>query len=84
MNFFIFSPAELYTSWLDWKFIGVVFWGNGDLVYLRWLFLQRITALQGIPVIAILCYYTIIALCIWRPFVKVEDSTSTNREGMAV
>ncbi len=68
--FFLFSPAEAYTTWLDWKFYSAIRWGNGDLSYLRTLFVERIAALRGVPFIAMLSYYTIIGLAVWRPFVR--------------
>jgi hypothetical protein len=33
----------------------------------RELFIARVTALAGTPMIALLCYYTIIALAVFQP-----------------
>ncbi len=80
--FFIFSPAEFYTIWLDWKFIGVVFWWNGDVTYLRTLFVERIMALRGVPVIALLSYYTIIGFAVWKPLVRPIEEKPAEEEDM--
>jgi hypothetical protein len=68
--FFIFSPVEFYTMFLDWKMIALDFFSNPTIREFRVLFIQRLAALAGVPIIALLCYYTIIALAIWQPMKK--------------
>jgi amino acid transporter len=68
--FFLFSPAEIYTMMLDWSFIRVEYSGLADIPQLRELFIKRIAALRGVPVIALLTYYTIVILTIWQPLRK--------------
>ena len=68
--FFIFSPVEFYTLILDWKMIALDFFSNPTLTEFRILFIHRLAALAGVPMIALLSYYTIIGLAIWRPMKK--------------
>jgi len=76
--FFIFVPVELYCFWLDWKFIGLTYWGNWTLEEFRKVFLQRLTALAGLHFIAQLCYFTIPILVIFKPL-KRTDLLATER-----
>jgi hypothetical protein len=55
---------------LDWNFIRVEYSGLADIPQLRELFIRRIAALRGVPVIALLTYYTIVILTIWQPLRK--------------
>ncbi len=71
--FYIFSPAEIYTSYLDGKMIFLELWGNVEITTFRELLIKRIAALKGLPFIALLCYYTIIGLVIWQPLKKRID-----------
>ena len=68
--FFLFSPAEIYTMILDWDFIRVEFSGLADISQLRELFVRRIAALRGVPVIGLATYYTTVLLAIWQPLKK--------------
>lgn len=68
--FFIFAPVEFYTISLDVKFFWNELFGSPEAGVLRELFVKRLSALSGAPLVAILCYYTIIPLVIWRPFRK--------------
>lgn len=68
--FFLFSPAEFFTMKLDWNFIRLLYFGSPEIPQLRELFIRRIAALRGVPVIAILIYYTIVILAIWQPLKK--------------
>ncbi|MGD0339295.1 MAG: hypothetical protein ABSB78_10940 [Bacteroidota bacterium] len=68
--FFLFSPAEFYTMKLDWNFIQAEFFRSADIPQLRELYIKRIAALRGVPVIATLTYYTIVILAIWQPLRK--------------
>ena len=70
--FFIFFPVEVYTGSYDFKFVYGYFFASADTLYLKDIIIKRVTALSGLPVIAMFCYYTIIGLCIWKPFRKTE------------
>jgi ABC-type cobalamin transport system permease subunit len=68
--FYVFTPVEIYTTYLDTKSLHLWFFSSPSLQELRELFVKRIGALSGLPVIALLCYYTIIGLIVWRPLKK--------------
>jgi hypothetical protein len=68
--FFIFSPVEFYTLFLDWRMIALDFFSNPSLTDLRILFIHRLAALAGVPMIALLSYYTILGLVVWQPMKK--------------
>ncbi len=68
--FFMFSPVEFYTLFLDWKMISLDFFSNPSLTDFRVLFIHRLAALAGVPMIALLSYYTIIGLVVWQPMKK--------------
>jgi hypothetical protein len=68
--FFLFAPVEFYTISLDVKFISCELFGSPNAGVLRELFIKRFAALAGVPLVAILCYYTILPLAVWRPFRK--------------
>ena len=68
--FFMFSPVEFYTLVLDWKMIALDFFSNSTLTEFRILFIHRLAALAGVPMIALLSYYTIVGLAIWQPLKK--------------
>lgn len=68
--FYVFIPVELYTAILDGKMIYLDLTSSGDLVEFRKLFIHRLGALSGVPIIALMCYYTIIALVIFQPLKK--------------
>jgi len=66
----MFIPVEFYCFWLDWKIVGLNYWGEWPLEEFRKAFLQRLTALAGLPFVAQLCYYTIPILVIFKPLRK--------------
>ena len=66
----MFVPVELYCFWLDWKIVGLNYWGDWPLEEFRKAFLTRLTALAGLHFIGQLCYYTIPILVILKPFRK--------------
>jgi hypothetical protein len=72
--FYIFTPVEIYTTYLDTKSVLLWFFSSPSLQELRELLLKRIGALSGLPVIALLCYYTIIGLIVWHPFTKKSSN----------
>jgi hypothetical protein len=71
--FFIFVPVEVYTYFLDFKFILLFYSNPPNHDMLLEIFGERLGGLSGIPVIALLCYYTIIGLVIFKPLRKVQD-----------
>lgn len=66
--FYMFTPVEIYTLILDINIWYMDYIGSDDLVKFRELFIRRLRALSGIPYIAMMCYYTIIVLIIFKPF----------------
>ena len=75
--FFVFSPVEFYTIFLDWRMIALDFFSNPTLREFRVLFIHRLAALAGVPIIALLCYYTIIALAIWQPMIRAQRALAS-------
>jgi hypothetical protein len=69
---YVFVPVELYCYWLDWKIVGLNYWGNWPLEEFRKVLLMRLTALAGLPFIAQMCYYTIPIFIIFKPLQKIE------------
>lgn len=73
--FYLFVPVEAYTTYLDIKMIYQEFFTTADNSVFRSLFIARVAALSGAPVVASLAYYTIIALAIFQPFKKKMHET---------
>lgn len=65
--FFLFVPVEIYTNYLDIKFTIEFFSNPPNHDKLLKIFGERLGALSGVPVIALLCYYTIIPIAVFRP-----------------
>jgi hypothetical protein len=72
--FYIFVPVEMFTMVLDAKMVYNEFFTTAENAVFRELFTARMGALAGAPIIALLCYYTIIALAVFQPFRKKELS----------
>lgn len=68
--FFMFVPVELYTNYLDIRFMILFHQGPPTHDELLKIFGERLGAFRGIPVIAVLCYYTIIPIAVFRPLLK--------------
>jgi hypothetical protein len=68
--FYLFTPVEIYTMTLDFQMWLLDVHGSNDLVEFRKLFIHRLAALAGVPIIALMCYYTILILAIFRPMTK--------------
>ena len=68
--FFAFVPVELYTSYIDLKFIMLFAQRPANHDRLLELFGERIGFLRGVPWIAVMCYYTIVWLAVFRPMKK--------------
>jgi hypothetical protein len=64
---YFFTPVEVYTFILDVKMMVLNFYGSNDLVEYRKLLIHRLSALSGVPFIAILCYLTILGCIIFQP-----------------
>jgi hypothetical protein len=75
--FYMFTPVEIYTSYLDGKMISMELWRTPEPSLFRELFSKRVAALKGLPFIALLCYYTIIGLAIWQPLKKPKGFQPT-------
>jgi len=71
--FFIFVPAEIYTYYLDVRFIILFFSGPPNHDELLKLFGERLGGLSGVPVIALFCYYSIIPIAVFKPLRKTKD-----------
>jgi len=76
--FYLFTPVEIYTMILDGKMWYLDYLGSNDLVEFRKLFIHRLGALSGVPMIALLSYYTIIVLVILRPLRYKFSPKDTN------
>lgn len=74
--FYLFVPVEFFTMYLDAKMIYLEFFTVADNAAFRELFIARLAALAGAPVIAMLCYYTIIALAVFQPLKNMHTATS--------
>jgi hypothetical protein len=73
--FYVFVPVEAYTMVLDWRIIYKEFFTTADNAVFRELFVARVKALAGAPVIAVLCYYTVIGLAVFQPLKKPPSPT---------
>lgn len=71
---YAFVPVEIYTMVLDVKMWLLDMSGSNDLVEFRKLFIHRLAALSGVPMIALMSYYTIIGLVIARPLRRPPDA----------
>jgi hypothetical protein len=71
--FFIFSPVEFYTSYLDLKFVTLFFKKPVNHDDLLKLFGERIGFFKGVPWIALLSYYAIIFVAIFKPLRKTKN-----------
>ncbi len=68
--FYIFTPVEFYTFYLDIKIILLNYFGSNDLVEYRKLLIHRLAALSGAPFVAILSYFTMIVCIFFQPLKK--------------
>lgn len=79
--FFVFVPVEIYTSFLDLKFILLFNNRPANHDRLLELFGERIGFLRGVPWIAVMCYYTIIWMAVYRPLAKsLEELESEEKK----
>ena len=89
MLFCLFVPVEAFTAYLDLKFIflwlhtkSILSTEGFDLYMqhsttLRETLSHRIGALSGLPVIALLCYFTAIVFTIWQPMKTIAARATT-------
>jgi hypothetical protein len=68
--FYMFTPVEIYLMVLDTKMWLLDHVGSNDLTEFRKLFIHRLAALSGVPLIALACYYTAVAMAVFRPYRK--------------
>jgi hypothetical protein len=68
--FYLFTPVEIYSMVLDLKMWYLDHLGSNDLVEFRKLFIHRLAALSGVPMIALLSYYTAIIIAVLQPMKK--------------
>lgn len=71
--FYMFTPVEVYTIVLDWKMWWLDHIGSNDLVEFRKLFIHRLAALAGVPMIALLSYYTLIVVAAIQPMKRMQN-----------
>jgi hypothetical protein len=64
---YLFVPVEVFSMTIDVKMIYAEFFTTADNSVFRELFVARVGALAGAPVVALLCYYTIILLAVFQP-----------------
>jgi len=88
--FFMFVPVELFTAYLDvafildWRSAMSVIHEKGLQEYMRYsvdlrkTLAHRIGALGGLPVIALLSYFSALVLVIWKPFRNATESIETH------
>ncbi|MHB1049457.1 MAG: hypothetical protein ACYC09_05190 [Bacteroidota bacterium] len=69
----IFIPVEIYCLWLDWKIVGLQYWGEWPIEEFRKALIARVTALAGLPFIAQLCYLTIPVIVIFKPLSQQQQ-----------
>lgn len=73
---YLFVPVEIYTMILDVKMMYLdLIVSSSDLVEFRKLFIHRLAALSGVPIIALFCYYTIAVLVVFQPLKKELPNT---------
>ena len=77
--FYLFVPVEAFLIYLDGKMMYMEFFTTADNKIFRELFLARVGALQGVPVIATLCYYTIVVLAVFQPLKKQKHVGNETR-----
>ncbi len=68
--FFVFSPVEFYSSFLDYKFFMLYLQNPATHDEQLKIFGERIGFLKGVPWIAMVSYYTIIVISIFQPLRK--------------
>ncbi len=70
---YVFVPVEVFTIVLDVRLVYQEFFTTADTAVLRELFLARLGALAGAPLVATFCYFTVVGLAVFQPFRKKSD-----------
>lgn len=78
--FFVFVPVELYTSYIDLKFMILFDKRPANHDILLELFGERIGFLRGVPWIGLMSYYTIIWLAVFKPMKKTLAQLSEDEK----
>jgi len=78
--FFAFVPVEIYTYYLDIKFYLLYLKNPPNHDGLLKLFGERIGFLKGVPYIAVLSYYTIIFIAVFRPLHKTKSQLEEDKK----
>lgn len=78
--FFVFVPVEIYTSIIDLKFLLLFEKRPANHDRLLELFGERIGFLRGVPWIAVMCYYSIIWLAVFKPMKKSAAELEENEK----
>ncbi|MBV6479810.1 MAG: hypothetical protein HGGPFJEG_02606 [Ignavibacteria bacterium] len=78
--FFAFVPVEIYTSYIDLKFVLLFDKRPANHDKLLELFGERIGFLRGVPWIAVMSYYTIIWLAVYKPLKKTSDQLDEEKK----
>lgn len=66
--FYLFVPVEIFTMVLDVRIVYAEFFTTADNAVFRELFLARVGALAGAPLVAMMSYLTIIGIAVFQPF----------------
>ncbi|MFN0157557.1 MAG: hypothetical protein ACKVRP_05725 [Bacteroidota bacterium] len=74
--YYLFVPVEVFTMYIDGRMIYHEFFTTADNGVFRELFIARMGALAGTPFIALLSYYTIIAIIVFQPLKKPQHHTT--------
>lgn len=78
--FFAFVPVEIYTYYLDIKFYLLYLQNPPNHDGLLKIFGERIGFLKGVPYIAVLSYYTIIFIAVFRPLHKTKSQLEEDKK----
>jgi len=78
--FYVFVPVEIYTYYLDIKFFLLYLSNPPNHDELLRIFGERIGFLKGVPWIAMLSYYAIIALAIFQPMKKTREQLEKEKQ----
>jgi hypothetical protein len=78
--FFMFVPVEIYTYYLDIRFMLLFYSNPPNHDELLRLFGLRLGGLSGVPVIALFCYYTIIVLAVFKPLKKSREKPDEEKK----
>lgn len=78
--FFAFVPVELYTTFIDLKFMILFDKRPANHDRLLELFGERIGFLRGVPWIGLMSYYTIIWLAVFKPMKKTLSQLSEDEK----